>query len=60
MTRALMMNPAAVLLDEPSVGLAPILVDEVFRVITRLEAESVTMLLLDQFAQAAPNVGDHG
>jgi branched-chain amino acid transport system ATP-binding protein len=55
-----MLNPEVVLLDEPSMGLAPILVDEVFRIIARLKAEGVTMLLVEQFAQAALNVADYG
>ena len=41
-------------------GLAPILVDEVFRIIARLKADGVTMLLVEQFAQAALNVADYG
>ena len=53
MARAMMMNPEVVLLDEPSMGLAPILVDEVFRIISRLRSEGVTMLLVEQFAAAA-------
>ena len=60
MARAMMMNPEVVLLDEPSMGLAPILVDEVFRIISRLRAEGVTMLLVEQFAAAALNVSDYG
>ena len=60
MARAMMMNPAVVLLDEPSMGLAPILVDEVFRIISRLRSEGVTMLLVEQFAAAALNVSDYG
>ena len=60
MARAMMMNPAVVLLDEPSMGLAPILVDEVFRILSRLRAEGVTMLLVEQFAAAALNVSDYG
>jgi len=60
MARAMMMNPAVVLLDEPSMGLAPILVEEVFRIIARLRAEGVTMLLVEQFAAAALNVSDYG
>ena len=60
MARAIMMNPDVVLLDEPSMGLAPILVDEVFRIIARLKTEGVTMLLVEQFAQAALNVADYG
>jgi branched-chain amino acid transport system ATP-binding protein len=60
MARAVMLNPEVVLLDEPSMGLAPILVDEVFRIITRLKEEGVTMLLVEQFAAAALNVADYG
>jgi len=60
MARAMMMNPEVVLLDEPSMGLAPILVDEVFRIIARLRQEGVTMLLVEQFAAAALNVADYG
>ncbi|MBC7380969.1 MAG: ABC transporter ATP-binding protein [Burkholderiaceae bacterium] len=60
MARAMMLNPDVVLLDEPSMGLAPILVQEVFRIIERLRAEGVTMLLVEQFAAAALNVSDYG
>ena len=60
MARAIMLNPDIVLLDEPSMGLAPILVDEVFRIIARLKSEGVTMLLVEQFAAAALNVSDYG
>jgi branched-chain amino acid transport system ATP-binding protein len=60
MARAIMLNPEVVLLDEPSMGLAPILVDEVFRIITRLKEQGVTMLLVEQFAAAALNVADYG
>ena len=59
MARAVMLNPEVVLLDEPSMGLAPILVDEVFRIISRLRSEGVTMLLVEQFAAAALNVSDY-
>ena len=60
MARATMLNPEVVLLDEPSMGLAPILVDEVFRIIGRLKDEGVTMLLVEQFAAAALAVADYG
>jgi branched-chain amino acid transport system ATP-binding protein len=60
MARAVMLNPEVVLLDEPSMGLAPILVDEVFRIIQRLKEQGVTMLLVEQFAAAALNVADYG
>ena len=59
MARAVMLNPELVLLDEPSMGLAPILVEEVFRIIARLKQEGVTMLLVEQFAAAALNVADY-
>ncbi|MYM39862.1 ABC transporter ATP-binding protein [Duganella qianjiadongensis] len=60
MARAVMLNPEVILLDEPSMGLAPILVEEVFRIIQRLKSEGVTMLLVEQFAAAALNVADYG
>ena len=60
MARAIMLNPDVVLLDEPSMGLAPILVEEVFRIIARLKSEGVTMLLVEQFAAAALAVADYG
>ena len=60
MARATMLNPEVVLLDEPSMGLAPILVEEVFRIIESLKARGVTMLLVEQFAAAALKVADYG
>ncbi len=60
MARALMLNPDIILLDEPSMGLAPILVGEVFRIIARLKEEGMTMLLVEQFAAAALDVADYG
>jgi branched-chain amino acid transport system ATP-binding protein len=59
MGRALMLNPDILLLDEPSMGLAPRLVEEVFRIIRRLKDEQVTMLLVEQFAMAALGVADY-
>ena len=60
MARAVMLNPDVILLDEPSMGLAPILVEEVFRIIAMLKDRGVTMLLVEQFAAAALNVSDYG
>jgi branched-chain amino acid transport system ATP-binding protein len=60
MARALMLNPEVLLLDEPSMGLAPKLVEEVFATIARLKAARVTMLLVEQFAAAALQVADFG
>ena len=60
MARALMLNPDVLLLDEPSMGLAPRLVAEVFATIARLKSEKITMLLVEQFAAAALDVADFG
>ncbi len=60
MARALMLNPDVLLLDEPSMGLAPRLVEEVFSIVGRLKKEKVTMLLVEQFAAAALEVADYG
>lgn len=60
MARALMLNPRVLLLDEPSMGLAPRLVAEVFATIKRLKEEKITMLLVEQFAAAALEVADFG
>lgn len=60
MARALMLKPEVLLLDEPSMGLAPILVEEVFQIIRRLKNEGITMLLVEQFAAAALSVADYG
>ncbi len=59
MARALMLQPEVLLLDEPSMGLAPRLVAEIFSIINRLKEERVTMLLVEQFAAAALEVADH-
>ncbi len=56
--RALMARPKVMLLDEPSMGLAPVIVQEVFETIRRLKAEGTTMLLVEQFAQKALEVAD--
>jgi len=56
--RALMARPRLLLLDEPSLGLAPLLVERIFGVIARLKAERVTLLLVEQNARMALNVAD--
>ena len=60
MGRALMAEPRLLLLDEPSMGLAPVLVDVVFETIQRVNEQGVTVLLVEQNALAALNIGDHG
>ena len=58
--RALMLKPRLVLLDEPSMGLAPIRIDEVFRRLADLKARGLTMLLVEQLAYRALDVADYG
>jgi branched-chain amino acid transport system ATP-binding protein len=57
--RALMARPKVMLLDEPSMGLAPVIVQETFRTIQRLKEEGMTMLLVEQFARTALEVADY-
>jgi branched-chain amino acid transport system ATP-binding protein len=59
LARTLVLDPQVLLIDEPSVGLAPILVDEVYEEIGRLKAEGRTILLVDQNVQAAVGLADY-
>ncbi len=58
--RALMSRPSLLMLDEPSLGLAPLVVQEIFRTVSALRATGVTLLLVEQNARAALEVADHG
>lgn len=58
--RALMSKPDLLMLDEPSLGLAPIIVEELFRVIEKIHQEGKTILLIEQNAYAALNIADYG
>ncbi len=58
MARALMSRPKLLMLDEPSMGLAPILVEQIFDIITELHHSGVTILLVEQNAQMALRVAD--
>ena len=60
MGRALMSHPKVLMLDEPSMGLAPILVEQIFEIIENLHAQGTTILLVEQNAQAALSVADRG
>ncbi len=60
MARALMGRPRLLLLDEPSMGLAPRLVGEIFQVIQRLRGQGITILLVEQNARAALAIADVG
>ncbi|MDR1598272.1 MAG: ABC transporter ATP-binding protein [Oscillospiraceae bacterium] len=58
MGRALMGRPRLLMLDEPSMGLSPILVEEIFRIIRQMNADGITILLVEQNAQMALSVAD--
>ena len=58
--RALMSRPKVLMLDEPSLGLAPLVVREIFRTITALRQTGVSILLIEQNARAALEVADYG
>ena len=60
MGRALMSHPKLLMLDEPSMGLAPILVEQIFEIIQSLHKSGTTILLVEQNAQAALSVADRG
>ena len=60
MGRALMSHPKLLMLDEPSMGLAPLLVEQIFDIIRQLHADGTTILLVEQNAQAALAVADRG
>ena len=60
MGRALMGRPRLLLLDEPSMGLAPLIVREIFAIIQRLRTQGTTILLVEQNAHFALSVADRG
>ena len=58
--RALMAEPTLMLLDEPSLGLAPMLVAEIFRIIREIHESGTTVLLVEQNANKALSIADYG
>ena len=60
MGRSMMTNPQLLLLDEPSMGLAPFMVQEIMKIIRRLNKEGVTILLVEQNAKVALKLADYG
>jgi branched-chain amino acid transport system ATP-binding protein len=60
MGRALMAKPTLLMLDEPSLGLAPLIVKEILRIVVQLKGMGVSILLVEQNARAALQVADYG
>jgi len=60
MGRALMAKPKLLMLDEPSLGLAPLIIKEIFRIVAELKQTGVSILLVEQNARAALQVADYG
>ncbi|MEV6318910.1 ABC transporter ATP-binding protein [Streptomyces sp. NPDC051776] len=60
MGRALMSRPKLLMLDEPSMGLSPIMMQKIMATITELKSQGTTILLVEQNAQAALSLADHG
>jgi len=60
LARALMTKPKLLLLDEPSLGLAPLIVRDIFKIIAELRAAGVSILLVEQNARAALDIADYG
>jgi branched-chain amino acid transport system ATP-binding protein len=57
--RALLLNPKLLILDEPSQGLAPLIVRDVFRIVTKMREEGITVLLVEQNVRMSLEVADH-
>ena len=57
--RALLLNPRLLILDEPSQGLAPLIVKEVFRIVTQMKAEGISVLLVEQNVRMSLEISDH-
>ncbi len=58
--RALMSKPKLIMMDEPSLGLAPLMVKEIFRIISEIHRQGMTILLIEQNANAALHIADTG
>lgn len=59
LARALMAQPRIVLVDEPSLGLAPVIVEEVYQLLERLKGDGLTILLVEQYVELALEIADY-
>ena len=57
--RALLLNPKLLMLDEPSQGLAPLIVREVFRIVAQMRSQGITVLLVEQNVRMSLEIADH-
>ena len=57
--RALLLNPRLLILDEPSQGLAPLIVKEVFRIVAQMRVEGISVLLVEQNVRMSLEISDH-
>ena len=58
--RAMMANPRLIMIDEPSLGLAPLMIDEVFELLKELKASGTTLLIVEQNTRVALDIADYG
>ncbi len=58
--RAMMANPKLIMIDEPSLGLAPLMIDEVFALLKELKASGTTLLIVEQNTRVALDIADYG
>ena len=58
--RAMMANPKLIMIDEPSLGLAPLMIDEVFELLKQLKAGGTTLLIVEQNTRVALDIADYG
>jgi branched-chain amino acid transport system ATP-binding protein len=58
--RALLLEPKLMMIDEPSIGLSPLMVNELFATLTEMRSRGITVLMIEQYAKRALEISDHG